>query len=156
MLVERLQLCRLQHRAASVPAQAAATGAPPPAVAAGQASPASVIPRYLVFLRAFLSDAVYIPSAIVLVPRSVNAVLCMQSASARVAQAALAQHCFYVQPVGGWWRVEVCPGARVRQYHASAAGAVETVIELGTFDAQACQALGSLYVGTSACAAISD
>lgn len=68
----------------------------------------------------------------------------MQSAAARLAQAALAQHCFYAQPAGGWWRVEVCPGARVRQYHASAAGAVETVIELGTFDAQARQALGSV------------
>ena len=65
----------------------------------------------------------------------------MQSAAARLAQAALAQHCFYAQPAGGWWRVEVCPGARVRQYHASPAGAVETVIELGTFDVQARQAL---------------
>ncbi len=53
------------------------------------------------------------------------------------AQADLARHCFYAQPAGGWWRVEVCPGARVRQYHASPAGAVQAVVELGAYDAQA-------------------
>lgn len=59
------------------------------------------------------------------------------SAGERLVHAALGQDCFYAQPNGGWWRFEVCPSARVRQYHTAPDGTVDTVINLGTFDAQA-------------------